>query len=124
MGSPIAALAYEIYHKHNVFIVKPTSEGLRYSIALPPQSSRPLIRRLQLQVFLSQRNWDVIRRLAVGAYGFNNIRYITLYFRWPPSPKPVYYELVQEKRHVREAIRFACKGEVVFEEIEGGRRGL
>ncbi|KAH7085356.1 hypothetical protein BKA63DRAFT_15703 [Paraphoma chrysanthemicola] len=122
MGDGIARLAREVYYTQNVFIVKTTSAGLRYSICMPPHSLRSMIRRLEIQIYISQGNWAVLQRLAAGAYGFSGLRYVTVHVRWPESPNPVYFGLRPEKRAAWEGVVFGCAGQVVFEEVQGDKR--
>jgi hypothetical protein len=56
--------------------------------------------------------------LAAGEFGFDNVRHVEVYFKWPYNVEPVYNSLIPSWSSRRGGITFGCRGAVTFESGE------
>jgi hypothetical protein len=120
LGHEIAYLTHKIFYEQNIFQIRTMGLSGRAKSELPPRPTRHLVREVRWHINMCDANWSVLERLAAGEFGFDKLRYLTLYMRWPIVYDIccVYGGLKAEEQSKRCKIVFKCRGKLVIEDDE------
>jgi hypothetical protein len=118
LGDDFACLTRKIFYTQNVFEICTMGFAGRTVFELPPRPTRPLIHEIRWQAGMCDGHWSALERVAAGEFGFDDLKYLTLYIRWPIvfDVCCVYSGLRAEEQRKRRKIVFKCRGRLVIED--------
>ncbi|KAF2114315.1 hypothetical protein BDV96DRAFT_647021 [Lophiotrema nucula] len=119
MSPDIARLAEETFYKHNTFVVTPYGSHWDRRFAYPPRRVNTYIRRLSIVTDMDS-DWALLRKLARGDYGFENLRHVTLTYEFGTADTLLGLENGDDERRyldehwLSEPIVFHPEGEITL----------
>ncbi|KAJ4304616.1 hypothetical protein N0V90_000142 [Kalmusia sp. IMI 367209] len=123
MTPEFAHLAKLAFYKENEWQIWLVPKCFHVPLRYPPRQLNCYVHRLIIRLFMSSEHWRLLRRLAEGSLGFENLKFIDILVNWSfilvdhdlhaPLQSQAWQHFFSERSGT--PIEFKCKGRIDFD---------